>query len=84
MEGFPTGKAMVIGADFSWVEEVTGRSGDQVNNTDGGCKVTVLNNISPDIDPFVLLLYIVVSDKLYLGGRVILNVYYLLFKVQEF
>lgn len=55
VEGFPTGKAVMMGADFSWVEEVTGRSGDQVNNTDGGSKVTVLNNISPDIDPFVLL-----------------------------
>lgn len=54
MQDFPRGKRAVIGADFSGGQEVTGRSGDQVINTEGGCKkgeMTVrLNNIPPDVD----------------------------------
>lgn len=63
---------MVIGADFSAGEEVTGKSGDQVSNTEGGCrkcKMSVLNKITPDVDPFVLFLYTVASDKLCLRMR---------------
>lgn len=36
MQGFPRGERVVIGADLSGGEEVTGRSGIQVSNTEGG------------------------------------------------